>query len=72
MSQSPLSLNDHLERLCLGGVPKGLVGIEDMVELEAVRNQELGVDLVRSDSLEQHWYGDCIDQPRGDGNVPVP
>src|SRR5450759_3224360 len=72
MSQLPLSLDDHLERFRLGGMREGLVGIEDAIELEAMRNQELGVDLVRSDSLEQHRYGNCVDQPRGDGNIAVP
>ena len=43
-----LSLDDHLERFRLGGVPEGLVGIEDAVELEAMGDQSLGVDLVRS------------------------
>ena len=50
MSQLPLSLDDHLERFRLGGMREGLVGIEDAVEREAMRNQELGVDLVRSSS----------------------
>jgi hypothetical protein len=44
-SQLSLSLNDHLERFRVGGVRKGLVGIKDAVELEAMRIQELGVDL---------------------------
>jgi hypothetical protein len=42
----PLGLDDHLERLRLGGVAEGLVGIEDLVELEAMRDQQLGIDLV--------------------------
>ena len=35
-------------------------------------DQAFGIDLVRSDGVEQHWYGDGIDQPCGDGNVAVP
>ena len=35
-------------------------------------NQAFGIDLVRSDGVEQHRYGDGIDQPCGDGNVAVP
>jgi hypothetical protein len=42
-----LSLDDHLKRLCLGGVPEGLIGIENLIELEAMRNEEFGVDFVR-------------------------
>src|ERR1039458_9044111 len=71
-SQSCLSFDDYFERFCFGGVPEGLVGIENTVKLEAMRNQELGVDLVRSDRFEQHRYGDCIDQPCGDRDVAVP
>ena len=67
-----LGLDDDLERLGLRGRGEGLVGIEDMVELEAMRDQQLGVDLVRPDRLEQHRYGDGVDQPRGDGDVAVP
>jgi hypothetical protein len=33
-----LSLDDHLERLRVGGVPEGFVGIQGAVELEAMRN----------------------------------
>ena len=43
-----LSLDDHLERFRLGGVPEGFVGINDAVELEAMGYQELRVDLVRA------------------------
>ena len=34
--------------------------------------QELGVDVVRSDGLEQHRYGDGVDQSCGNGDVAVP
>ena len=41
-----LRLDDHLERFLVGGVRKGLVGIEDLVEPEVMRDQTLGINLV--------------------------
>src|SRR5271168_30915 len=67
-----LGLDDHLERLCLGRVSEGVVGIEDAIELEAMGYQAPWVDFVRSNGLEQHRYGGGVDQPRGDGDVAVP
>ena len=64
-------LDDHLERVGLRGVAEGLVGVEDIVELEAVGDQQLGIDLARLDGLEQHRRGDGVDQPRGDGDIAV-
>ena len=61
-----------LSAFVVGGVAEGLVGIEDLVELETMRDQEFRVDLARPHGLEQHRYGDGIDQPRGDGDVAVP
>ena len=48
MMSSRLSsgLNDHLERFRHACVSEGLVGIEDLVQLEAMRNEQLGIDLV--------------------------
>ena len=40
-----LSFDDHLERLRFGRVAEGVVGIEDVIKLEAMGNQSLGVDL---------------------------
>ena len=71
-SQWCSSFDDYLERFRFGGVPEGLIGFQDAVELEAMRNQELGVDLAKSDGFEQHRYSDRVDQPRGDGNIAVP
>src|ERR1700693_1919807 len=71
---SPLSLSfdDHLERLRSGRVSEGVVGIEDAVELKTMGNQAFWVDLVRSDGLEEHRYGNGVDQPCGDGDIAVP
>jgi hypothetical protein len=33
-----LSLDDHLERFCLGGMPERVVGIENFIELKAMRD----------------------------------
>ena len=66
------SLDDDLQRPRSGGVPKGLVGVEDVVELEVVRNEELGVYSFRADDIEQHRRADSVDQSRGDGDVAVP
>src|ERR1700721_2433569 len=67
-----LSLDDYLERSRVGGVREGLVGIEDAVELEAMSDQELRVDLAGPQSVEQHRRADGVDQPCGDGDVTVP
>jgi hypothetical protein len=56
-----LGFDDHFERFRLGGVPERLV-----------RNQEFWVDLVSTDSLEQHRYRDGVDQSCCDGNIAVP
>src|SRR4029077_1817951 len=71
-SQLSLGFDDHFERFCFGRVPEGFIGVEDVVEFEAMGNQELGVDSVRHDGPEQHRYGDGVDQPCGDGDVAVP
>src|SRR5471030_3198686 len=67
-----LRLDDYLERLCFGGVPEGLIGIENFIELEVMRDEELGVDLVRCNGLVQHRDSGRVDQPRGDGDIAVP
>ena len=57
---SALRFDDHLESFRLRGAREGVVGFENMVELEAVRDQAPGVDLAGQDGLEQHRYGDGI------------
>ena len=52
---------------------EGLVGVEDLVELEAVRDQKLRIDLLGLHGLEQHRRGDDgVHEPRGDGDVRLP
>ena len=65
-------LNDDFERACLCRTAKRLIGVKDVIELEAMRDQKLGVDLVRCNSLEQHRYRNGVNQPRRDGDVAVP
>ena len=48
----------------------GVVGIHNLVELEMMRNQPLGIDPVRLHSLEQQGRGDGVDEP-GRGLVNV-
>ena len=66
------SLNDDFQCLCLGGIAEGFVGTEDVVELEAMRDQQLGVDFMRRDRLKEHRNRHRINQLRGDSNVTVP
>jgi hypothetical protein len=46
--------------------PKGLVGIENLVGLEAMGDQQLQVGLLGPQAIEQHRRADGIDQSRGD------
>lgn len=39
-------LDDDLECLRIGRVAKGLVGVQDLIEFEAMRDETLGIDLV--------------------------
>ncbi len=45
LSQTSLGLDDHFQGLGLGGVTEGPVGLKDVAQLEAVGDQELGIDL---------------------------
>jgi hypothetical protein len=44
-----LRLDDHLECFGLGGAAEGLVGIEDLIKLEATRDEAFGIDLLSPD-----------------------
>src|SRR5471030_2551194 len=65
-------LDDHLERPRVGRMAERLVGLQDPVELEAMRDQKRRVDLVRSDNVEQDRRAGRIDQPRGYRDIAVP
>lgn len=67
-----LCLDDHLERLRLRRMPEGLIGIENPVKLEAVRDEPLRIDPAALNRLEQHGSRGRINQARGDGDVPIP
>jgi len=56
----------------VGGIPKGFISIENLVEFEAVGNQLRGVDLLGFHDAQQHRRADRVDQPGGDGDVSVP
>src|ERR1700722_5307841 len=71
-SRLSLGLDDHLECFRLGCVPEGFVGIEDVVQLEAMRDEQLGIDLVRPQNAQQHRSADGVYQTRGDCDVAVP
>jgi hypothetical protein len=64
--------DDDFERLGLRGIAEGVIGVEDLVELETMRDQAFGIDLVGRDSLEQHRDRGRVDQPGGDGDILVP
>ena len=66
------SFNDHLQRARIGRVREGIVGIVNAVELKSMSNQTFRFELVRAQSVEQHWRTNRVDQPRGDRNIPVP
>lgn len=53
----------------LAACAKGLVGIEDPVEIEAMRDQTLGVDSPGAHGVEQQRRADGVDQPRGDDSA---
>ena len=61
--------NDDFERLGVGRLAEGFVGVKDFVELEAVGNQLRGVYGLGLHGLQQHGNGDRVDQPRGDRYV---
>jgi hypothetical protein len=50
----------------VGGMPKGLAGIENLVGLEAMGDQQLRVDLLGLPAIEQHRRADDVGQSRGD------
>src|SRR5688572_31860673 len=46
--------------------------MEDAVELEAMRNKKLGIDLAGPYRSEQHWRADGVHQPCGYRDVAIP
>ena len=50
-ADSGLGFDDHLERVRINSVGEGSIGIKNAVELKAMRNQELGINLVRQKVL---------------------
>lgn len=52
-------------------VAEGFVGVEDLIEREAVGDQEHGIDLSRPHGLEQHRRDDRIHTSRGEGDRSV-
>jgi hypothetical protein len=59
-----LGIDNDLESLCLRGISEGLISVKNIIKLEAMRDQPLGVDLTGCDGFEEHRNGDGIDQPR--------
>ncbi len=66
------NFDKHLKRIGPSCRAKGLIGIEDFVEFEAMRDQLIGIDPMRLHSLEQHRRSDGVDEPGCDRDVTVP
>jgi hypothetical protein len=52
----PSGLDDDLQRVRVGRMREGLVGIEDVIERKVMRDEQLGVDLVRLEQIQQHGH----------------
>ncbi len=61
-----------LSAFVVAALPRGLVGLENVVEVEAMRDEQLRVDLVGRDRLEENRNRHRIDQARGDGDIAIP
>jgi hypothetical protein len=67
-----LGLDENLERIGLGRRAERVVGVDDLVELEMMRDQPFGIDPVRLHSLEQHRRGDGVNEPGRNRDVAIP
>ena len=67
-----LRFDDDLERPRARRAGEGVIGVQDLAESEAVRDQELRLELFRLDGLEQHGRGDRVNEPGRDGDVARP
>ena len=67
-----LRRNDDFQRTGLRRTSESVVSVEDVVELEAVGDQPLRVDLMGLDGLQQHGRGYGIDKTRRDRDVLRP
>lgn len=54
------------------GAPERVVGVEDLIQLEPMRDQPSRVDLLRLHGLEKHRCRDRVDQSRRDRDVLRP
>src|SRR5690606_10242184 len=61
-TDTPSRLDNDLERLRARGAGEGLIGIENLIEPEAMRYQLLRIDLSCLDGPEQHRCRDRIDE----------
>src|ERR1035437_5548488 len=67
-----LRLDENLQRSALRRICERVVRIDDVQELEVVRDEAFGIDFVRAHELEEHGRTDGVDQPRRDADVSVP
>ena len=67
-----LSLDNNLERLTVRSVSESPVGFENIIELEAVDDQLLGIDLLGLQRFQQRWCAAGVDQSCGKADIAVP
>src|SRR5450631_2398600 len=67
-----LGLNQDLESFRLGCMCKGLIRVENAIELETMGDEDLGIELTRPQDVNQHRRADGVDQTGGDGDVATP
>src|SRR6266852_6773969 len=63
---------DDLERAGVRGPREHVVGLVEVVQVEVVGDEPLGVDLAGGDQAHQGRRGGGVDQARGDREVPDP
>ena len=67
-----LNLDNHLERLGLSGVAECVVGVDDLVQLEAMRDKAAWIELLRLHRLQKHGSRNRIDETGRNRNVLRP
>src|SRR5665213_3922433 len=64
-----LCFDDDLKRVRLRGARKGIVCIQNLLQLEVMRDQLVRLELARLHGLEQHRRRYRVHKPRRDANV---
>jgi Mg2+-importing ATPase len=64
--------DQHLERIGLRRPSKGVIGVEDRIEREAMGDELHGLELARRHRPQEHRCGDGIDEPGRDCDIGRP